>query len=106
MLRPKLIFFFLFFPQPEERKKKNSKQKKKKKVIYNNKMIKITILALFVIIPVFVYSTIPSFSELNIDFDQMILGPKPEGIELTVFNKWLDPLPSLLVMLEEIGWAS
>jgi len=69
-------------------------------------MIKITTLALSVIIPLFIYRTIPSFSELNFNFDQIILGPKHEETELTVFNKWVDPLPSLLIMLDEISWAS
>jgi hypothetical protein len=69
-------------------------------------MIKVTRFALLVIIPLLIYNTIPSFSEMNFDFDQIILGPKSEGVRITSFNKWVDPIPSMLVMLDEIGWFS
>ncbi|RIB18038.1 hypothetical protein C2G38_2086790 [Gigaspora rosea] len=29
-----------------------------------------------------------------------------DGFKITVFNNWIEPLPSMLVMLDEINWSS
>jgi hypothetical protein len=64
-------------------------------------MIKPTTFVLFVIIPLLI-----SFSEMQFDFGQIILNSTPESVEVTSFNYWIEPIPSMLVMLDEIGWAS
>jgi hypothetical protein len=64
-------------------------------------MIKPTTFALFVVIPLLI-----SFCEMNFDFGQIMLKPNPEVVKVTSFNNWIDPIPSMLVMLDEIGWAS
>ncbi|CAG8625131.1 16599_t:CDS:1 [Cetraspora pellucida] len=29
-----------------------------------------------------------------------------DGLKITMFNNWIEPIPSMLVMLDEISWSS
>ena len=64
-------------------------------------MMKPTTFVLFVVIPLLI-----SFCEMNFDFGQIIFNQNPEAVKVTSFNNWIDPIPSMLVMLDEIRWAS
>lgn len=103
------IPFLFSFPPFIKKKSLISYTRKKNKFFFlliniTLNMINVTKFALLVIVPLLIYNTIPSFTEMNFDFNQIILGPKSEGVKITSFNNWVDPIPSMLVMLDEIGW--